>query len=40
MAGDKAGAKGAYEDFLALWKGGDTDVPVLVQAQMEYAKVD
>jgi hypothetical protein len=32
-------ARTAYEDFLALWKDADPNVPVLVQAQAEYAKL-
>ena len=37
LAGDTAGAKQAYEDFLALWKDADPDIPVLVEARKEYA---
>jgi hypothetical protein len=29
----------AYQDFLALWKDADLDLPVLVQAKAEYAKL-
>ncbi len=32
-------AKGAYEHFLALWKGADSDLPILRQAKAEYAKL-
>jgi tetratricopeptide (TPR) repeat protein len=39
LSGDKAKAKSAYEDFLTLWKNGDTDIPILRQAQAEYAKL-
>jgi DNA-binding winged helix-turn-helix (wHTH) protein/tetratricopeptide (TPR) repeat protein len=39
LAGDKAGAKIAYQDFLTLWKGADPDIPVLKQAKAEYAKL-
>jgi hypothetical protein len=38
-AGDGARAKSAYDDFFALWKKGDKDVPVIVKAQEEYAKL-
>ena len=39
MAGDKAKARTAYQDLLALWKAADLDVPILKQAQAEYAKL-
>jgi serine/threonine protein kinase/tetratricopeptide (TPR) repeat protein len=39
MSGDTAKAKAAYQDFLALWKDADLDVPVLVAAKAEYAKL-
>ncbi|HTS62947.1 MAG TPA: serine/threonine-protein kinase [Candidatus Acidoferrales bacterium] len=39
MAGDKAKAKAAYQDFLSLWKQADPDVPVLKQARTEFAKL-
>jgi hypothetical protein len=29
----------AYQDFLALWKNADPGVPILKQAQAEYAKL-
>jgi hypothetical protein len=32
-------ARTAYEDFLALWKNADPDVPILAQAKAEYAKL-
>ena len=38
-AGDQMRARAAYEDFLSLWKDADPDVPVLAQAQSEYAKL-
>ena len=37
--GDAAKAKAAYQDFLTLWKDADRDVPILKQAQAEYAKL-
>lgn len=39
MQGDTAKAKAAYQDFLTLWKDADPDVPVLIQAKAEYAKL-
>jgi hypothetical protein len=39
LAGDSAKAKTAYQDFLALWKDADPDIPVLKQAKAEYAKL-
>ena len=38
MAGERAKAKAAYEDFLTLWKDADKDLPALKQAKAEYAK--
>jgi hypothetical protein len=37
--GDKAKARAAYQDFLALWKDADQDIPILKQARTEYAKL-
>jgi eukaryotic-like serine/threonine-protein kinase len=37
--GDTAKAKAAYDDFLALWKDADSDIPILKQARAEYAKL-
>ena len=37
LAGDRTGAKTAYEDFLNLWKEADPDIPVFRQARAEYA---
>jgi tetratricopeptide (TPR) repeat protein/predicted Ser/Thr protein kinase len=39
MQGDTARARAAYQDFLTLWKDADPDIPVLKQAQAEYAKL-
>jgi tetratricopeptide (TPR) repeat protein len=39
LAGDTAKAKTAYQDFLALWKNADPDIPILQQAKAEYAKL-
>jgi tetratricopeptide (TPR) repeat protein len=38
-SGEKAKAKSAYQDFLTLWKDADPDIPILQQAQAEYAKL-
>jgi eukaryotic-like serine/threonine-protein kinase len=40
LSGDKTRAKIAYQDFLALWKDADPDIPVLKQAKAEYAKLN
>jgi len=37
--GETAQAKAAYQQFLDLWKGADSDVPILKQANAEYAKM-
>jgi DNA-binding winged helix-turn-helix (wHTH) protein/predicted Zn-dependent protease len=37
--GDAAKARGAYQDFLALWKDADPDIPIFQQARAEYAKM-
>jgi hypothetical protein len=34
-----AKARTAYQDFLALWKDADPDIPILKQAKAEYAKL-
>jgi hypothetical protein len=39
LAGDATKAKSSYEDFLALWKEADREIPVLQQAEAEYAKL-
>ncbi len=39
LSGDLARSKTAYQDFLALWKDADPDIPILTQAQAEYAKL-
>jgi eukaryotic-like serine/threonine-protein kinase len=37
MQGDTAKARAAYQDFLTLWK--DADIPILIAAKSEYAKL-
>jgi serine/threonine protein kinase/tetratricopeptide (TPR) repeat protein len=39
LTGDNAGARAAYQDFLALWKDADPDVPILKEAKAEYEKL-
>ncbi len=39
LAGDTARSRKAYQDFLALWKDADPDIPILQEAQQEYAKL-
>jgi len=39
LSGDRVKAKAAYQDFLALWKDADPDIPILGQAKAEYAKL-
>jgi eukaryotic-like serine/threonine-protein kinase len=39
MQGDTAKARAAYQDFLTLWKDADPDIPILIAAKAEYAKL-
>ena len=39
LQGDMVKARSAYQAFLTLWKDADTDIPVLKQAQREYARM-
>ena len=39
LQGDIAKAKTAYQDFFAVWKDADPDVPVLKTAKAEYEKL-
>ncbi len=39
LTGDTAKARSAYQDFFALWKDADPDIPVLKEAKAEYAKL-
>lgn len=39
LQGDAVKAKTAYQDFLTLWKDADPDIPILIAAKAEYAKV-
>jgi DNA-binding winged helix-turn-helix (wHTH) protein/Flp pilus assembly protein TadD len=39
LIGDTASARKGYENFFALWKDADADVPILIQARKEYANL-
>ncbi len=39
MMGDKAAARKDYQDFLAIWKDADPDIPIYKQAKAEYARL-
>jgi eukaryotic-like serine/threonine-protein kinase len=39
LLGEVTKARSAYQDFFALWKDADLDIPVVKQAKMEYAKL-
>jgi predicted Zn-dependent protease len=39
LQGDTTKARDAYQDFLALWKDADPDIPILKEAKAEYAKL-
>jgi len=39
ISGDTASARKSYQDFFALWKDADPDLPVLVQARKEYEQL-
>ena len=40
LEGDAAKARVAYQDFFALWKDADPDIPILIAAKAEYAKLN
>jgi tetratricopeptide (TPR) repeat protein len=39
LAGDVAGSRKAYQDFFALWKDADGDLPILIEAKKEYERL-
>jgi len=39
LAGDKAKAQKNYQDFLALWKDADADIPILKEAKVASARL-
>lgn len=40
LQGDKVKARSAYADFFGQWKNADSDIPILKQAQSEYARLN
>lgn len=39
LQGDITKARKSYQDFLALWKDADADIPILIEAKKEYERV-
>jgi eukaryotic-like serine/threonine-protein kinase len=39
LKGDTAKSRTAYQDFFALWKDADPDIPILKEAKQEYEKL-
>ncbi|HYM08816.1 MAG TPA: protein kinase [Terriglobales bacterium] len=39
LSGDSAKSRSEYQNFFALWKDADPDVPILKQARAEYARL-
>jgi serine/threonine protein kinase/Flp pilus assembly protein TadD len=39
LQGNSAKAHAAYQEFLTLWKDADPDIPILIAAKAEYAKL-
>jgi hypothetical protein len=39
FSGDTAKSKTAYQDFFALWKDADPDIPILKEAKAGYAEL-
>jgi tetratricopeptide (TPR) repeat protein len=39
QSGDAAKARKAYQDFFAIWKDADPEIPILLEAKREYAKL-
>ena len=39
MSGDGVKARASYQNFFALWKDADPDIPILKEAKAEYAKL-
>ena len=39
VSGDAAKSRTAYQEFFSLWKDADPDIPILIAAKAEYAKL-
>ena len=39
LDGDVTKARSAYQDFFAIWKDADPDIPILIEAKQEYEKL-
>jgi tetratricopeptide (TPR) repeat protein len=39
LTGDMTKIRREYQDFLALWKDADADLPILIEAKKEYARL-
>ncbi len=39
LSGDASRARKAYQDFFAMWKDADADIPILIEAKKEYEKL-
>jgi serine/threonine protein kinase/Flp pilus assembly protein TadD len=39
LQGDTSKARKAYQDFFALWKDADADIPILIKAKQEYEQL-
>lgn len=37
--GDTGKARKEYQDFFALWKDADSDIPILIEAKKEYERL-
>ncbi|HLG13400.1 MAG TPA: protein kinase [Blastocatellia bacterium] len=39
LTGDRVKSRQAYQEFFALWKDADPDIPILIEANREYQKL-
>src|ERR1700733_1616669 len=39
LSGDNVKARASYQNFLTLWKDADPDIPILIAAKSEYARL-